>query len=38
MDKQTAIMKISLRMFKKLPNELTQEEKDEVIEIYNDYY
>ena len=38
MDKQTAIMKISLRMFKKLPNELTQEEKDEVIDIYNDYY
>ena len=38
MDKQTAIMKISLRMFKKLPNELTQEEKDKVIHIYNDYY
>ena len=38
MDKQTAIMKISLRMFNKLPNELTQEEKDEVINIYDDYY
>ena len=38
MDKQTAIMKISLRMFNKLPNELTQEEKDEVINTYYDYY
>ena len=38
MDKYSTIMKISLRMFKKLPNELTQEEKDEVINIYDDYY
>ena len=38
MDKYSTIMKISLRMFNKLPNELTQEEKDKVINIYDDYY
>ena len=38
MDKYSTITKISLRMFNKLPNELTQEEKDKVIDIYNDYY
>ena len=38
MDKQTAIMKISLRIFNKLPNELTQEEKDKVINTYYDFY
>ena len=38
MDKYSTIMKISLRMFNKLPNELNQEEKDEVINIYDDYY
>ena len=38
MDKQTAIIKISLRMFNKLPNELNQEEKDKVINTYYDFY
>ena len=38
MDKYSTIMKISLRMFNKLPNELNQEEKDKVINIYDDFY
>tara|TARA_R100000541_G_scaffold7723_4_gene15391 strand:- start:331 stop:447 length:117 start_codon:yes stop_codon:yes gene_type:complete len=38
MDKYSTIIKISLKMFKKLPDELTQEEKNIVIDIYDDYY
>tara|TARA_R110001606_G_scaffold30367_2_gene93856 strand:+ start:806 stop:925 length:120 start_codon:yes stop_codon:yes gene_type:complete len=37
-DKQSTILKISLRMFDKLPNELNEEEKEKVINIYDDYY
>ena len=38
MDKHTTIFKISLRLFNKTPDQLTQEEKEEVIDIYYDYY
>ena len=38
MNKQSTIMRISLRLFNKLPNELNKEEKEKVIDIYNDYY
>jgi len=38
MDKYSTIIKISLRLFNKLPNELNKEEKEKVIDIYDDYY
>ena len=38
MEKTTVILKLAFKFYKKEPQELTEEERCEILDIYDDFY